>query len=66
MPGPKTGPCGGVGEPACPPTPAALPNVRLLYSLEEMQEYGQLNYQKGVSDTILAKYKKNQGHQGAL
>lgn len=22
MPGPKIGPCGGVGQPACPPVPA--------------------------------------------
>jgi len=62
MPGPKTGPCGGVGEPACPPTPAS----GTTYTLEEMKTYGQLNYQKGVSDTILAKYKEAQGHQGAL
>jgi len=62
MPGPKTGPCGGVGEPACPPTPAS----GTTYTLEEMQAHGQLNYNKGRSDAFIEHFKANQGHQGAL
>lgn len=61
MPGPKTGPCGGVGQPACPPTPAS----GTTYTLEEMQIHGQLNYQRGLSEALKA-YKDSQGHMGSL
>lgn len=62
MPGPKTGHCGGVGEPACPPTPAA----GTTYTLDEMKTHGQACYDKGKADGFVERFKANQGHQGAL
>lgn len=38
MPVPVIGPCGGAGQPACPPTPAAPTNETILYPEEVIAE----------------------------
>ena len=50
MPKPVIGPCGGEGQPACPPTPAATINGVDYFTLEQMQEHGHKNYHKGRKD----------------
>ena len=45
MPGPKLGPCGHAGEPACPPE-----NASGVYTPDQMAEHGHLNYHKGAAD----------------
>jgi len=57
MPGPKTGPCGIPGYPACPPDNAITINGVKYYTYEQMQEHGLANYQKGrqeQAESILA------------
>lgn len=50
MPGPKTSPCGGTGQPACPPVPAAVTDEPAQYTLSDMEAHGELNYRKGRAD----------------
>lgn len=49
MPPPVTGPCGGKGQPACPPENAALPGIPK-YTLADMSKYGWECYLKGRED----------------
>lgn len=49
MPPPKTGPCGGVGQPACPPVPTVTEEPAQ-YTFSDMYHHGLLNYQKGRVD----------------
>ena len=63
MPKPVLTDCGGVGQPACPPTPAASVNG---YSFEEMKAHGAAQYRKGredktAEDAAVQDYLKTQG-----
>ena len=53
MPRPNPFPCGGQGQPACPPEPAAVTNEPALYTLSDMQAHGFNCYQKGKLDALL-------------
>ena len=42
-------PCGGVGQPACPPQPAIEKDAKA-YSYNDMLAHGQACYEKGKKD----------------
>jgi hypothetical protein len=59
MPPPQIFPCGGAGQPACPPQPTVLTaDGALAYSKAQMQAYGQAlaeyGYNKGRADALSA------------
>lgn len=52
MSAPNPFPCGGRGQRPCPPTPAAVTNDPLQYTLADMHAYGEECFQKGMRDRI--------------
>lgn len=43
-------PCGGTGQPACPPTPAAVINGVEYWTRDQVELYGHMNYEKSKKD----------------
>jgi hypothetical protein len=48
--GPHPFPCGGSGQPACPPQPAVNLGGYQYFTLAQMLEHGHNSYQKALSD----------------
>lgn len=49
---PSPFPCGGTGQPACPPTPAIeFADGTRYWSEEQVRQHAQDSYEKGVADT---------------
>lgn len=58
MPPPVIRPCGGMNQPACPPTPAIVIEGVAYFTLEQMHEQSAVNYAKGI--------KEHAGHHGVF
>jgi hypothetical protein len=65
MPEPNPFPCGGPGQRACPPVPAAVVNGEDLWTAKQIHQYGADCYQMGIADqkalAQIIDYKKNHG-----
>lgn len=51
MPRPDPFPCGGQGQPACPPQPAVTSDPPS-YTLDDMKAHGWVCYRKGIADAL--------------